>query len=90
MKKRKPTTDSPVSRIIAEFGGIRPMSRKSGWPASGWHPSTIQSWEDSGHIPSRHQQKILDLANKEEIKLGPADFFAKPKPRESASRAGAA
>lgn len=58
-------------RIIAKFGGIRPMARIINRPTS-----TVQSWEQSGYIPARQQENILQSARAFGIELTPADFFS--------------
>lgn len=40
-------------------------------------PSTVQSWKDSGFIPAKHQQLVLDKAREHGIDISPADFFAR-------------
>lgn len=56
--------------IIGKFGGTRPLATEIGLPAS-----TVQSWKDTGLIPAKHQQAILDKAREKNIPLSPADFF---------------
>lgn len=56
--------------IIKKFNGTRPMAERLGLP-----PSTVQSWKDTGRIPAKHQQAVLDKAREANIDLSPADFF---------------
>ena len=64
---------SYVDRIIEKFGGVRAMAGKIGRP-----PSTIQDWKNSGFVPARQQQNVLDKAREHGIALGTADFFERP------------
>jgi len=60
-------------KIIKRFGGTRAAAAAMRLP-----PSTVQSWKDTGLIPAKHQQKILDAARANGIALEPADFFDAP------------
>lgn len=64
------TNTNIAARVIAKFGGIRPMARLINRP-----PSTVQSWEISGFIPARHQSHILQIAAASGINVAPDDFF---------------
>lgn len=76
-----------AARIIDDFfGGVRPMSRKSGWPIN-----TIAGWKASGLIPAKRQTDVLELAQQLGIPLTHADFFPRdpaqpktPEPGEAA------
>lgn len=46
--------------------------------ALGLPPSTVQSWKDSGLIPAKHQQPVLDKAHEMGLPVMPADFFEVP------------
>lgn len=59
-----------AERIIAKFGGIRPMAR-----IVGLAPNSVQNWKRTGLIPASRQQGLLELARREGIELEPADFF---------------
>lgn len=50
--------------VIAKFGGVRPMARKTNIP-----PTTIQYWWETGVIPSRRMVVILETAEREGIPL---------------------
>lgn len=60
----------PAEKIIALFGGIRPMATAMKLP-----PSTVQRWKLSGFIPSRRQGEVLAAAKVQGIELSPSDFF---------------
>lgn len=62
-----------ASKIIGRFHGTRKMAAALELP-----PSTIQSWKDTGLIPAKHQQAVLDKARDLGIALEPADFFDLP------------
>ena len=57
--------------IIDRFGGNSALARALGHK----FPSTVQRWKDSGFIPSRHHQAVLDAARVRGIELTPDDFF---------------
>lgn len=52
--------DDPLQdaeRVVAAFGGIRPMATQLGIAAT-----TIQGWKSRGHIPEGRRQSVLDAA----------------------------
>jgi len=59
-----------AQKIISKFGGVRPMSRLLHIP-----PTTIQYWWETGSIPTRRQQHILNSGLKNNIQILPEDFF---------------
>lgn len=61
-----------AERVIEKFGGTRPMSEKTGIPAT-----TIQSWKEGGRIPSKRQGEILAAAARHGISLGAADLISR-------------
>lgn len=62
---------TPAARIIEKFGGLTGLARALGHR----HPSTVQRWKQSGLIPARHQDAVLDAARAAGIELEPGDFF---------------
>jgi len=54
-----------ASNIIDQFGGIRPMSTKTGIPVT-----TIQGWKQRNAIPANRRNELIDAANKYGIMLG--------------------
>lgn len=72
---------SYAARIIDRFGGTRPAATRLGKPAS-----TVQSWKDSGVIPTRAQAEVLAAGRELDPPLEPADFFP---PEPDASQAAA-
>lgn len=62
-----------AAKIIDKFDGTRPMANSLGLP-----PSTVQSWKDTGLIPAKHHQNVLDKARELKIDISPADFFDTP------------
>lgn len=54
-----------ASDIIDRFGGIRPMSAKTGIPVT-----TIQGWKQRNAIPINRRNELIDAANKNGIHLG--------------------
>jgi len=67
-----------ANRIIQKLGGTRPAARALCRPYS-----TVQSWVKAGFIPAKHQQLVLDTAQKMGIGLTPADFFDDSRSRAS-------
>jgi hypothetical protein len=57
-------------RIVELFGGVRPMAEALGCP-----PTTVQRWKDTGFIPARRQQEVLEKARAKGLVLSPLDFF---------------
>lgn len=55
---------SKASEIINRFGGIRPMSTKTGIPVT-----TIQGWKQRDAIPANRRYELVDAANKNGINL---------------------
>lgn len=69
---------SYAEKIIAKFGGTRPMAELFDIP-----PSTVQSWKDAGVIPAKRHQEILDRGRDLEDPITPNDFFDMPAPGNS-------
>jgi hydroxyethylthiazole kinase-like uncharacterized protein yjeF len=70
----------PISqKIVARFGGIRPMARALS-TATGRKvaPTTVQGWLDRGRVPATRQGDVLAAAAAAGIALTPADFFTMP------------
>ena len=69
-EERKPMNDEPVStpneaeRIIAAFGGIRPMAK-----ALGIAVTTVQGWKERGAIPLKRMAEIRESASRAGIDL---------------------
>jgi hypothetical protein len=59
-----PTIGNAVE-IINRFGGIRPMSAKTGIPVT-----TIQGWKQRDAIPANRRYDLVEAANKNGINLG--------------------
>ena len=62
---------TPGQKVIARFGGIRPMAGTLGVAVS-----TVQGWRERGAIPSRHHGRVLEAARAAGIEIGPADLGA--------------
>lgn len=73
---------SYAETIIGKFGGTRATAKALSIP-----PSTVQSWKDTGLIPARHQQPLLDKARQDGIDLKPDDFFLTPQPARKRKKA---
>ncbi len=58
-------------KVIARFGGIRPMAGKLGVAVS-----TVQGWRERGAIPPRQHARVMAAARSEGIEIGPADLGA--------------
>jgi hypothetical protein len=74
-----------AAKIIEKFKGTRPMAATLNLP-----PTTVQSWKESGRIPDRHKQRVLEKARQEGIELSLADFFDLPEELKKSRRAGTA
>ncbi|HBD92131.1 MAG TPA: hypothetical protein DC061_16995 [Gemmobacter sp.] len=61
---------SYVAKIIAVFGGVRPMARTIGQPVS-----TVQSWKDRESIPDECKVEVLLCANRLGLGIVREDFF---------------
>lgn len=64
-KKPQPPQPNPVSRLIKEFGGYRPMITALGEE----HPNLVQSWERLGRIPHYRKPQILESARSSGVDL---------------------
>ncbi len=57
-------------KIVARFGGIRPMAR-----FLGVSPAVVQYLDQVGHIPAKRHGEVMRIARAKGIRLRPADFF---------------
>ncbi|MDF2094674.1 carph-isopro domain-containing protein [Aquibaculum arenosum] len=62
---------SAAERIIARFGGIRPMAAKLGVAVS-----TVQGWKIRGHIPPARRSQIEQAAEDQGLELEESDLEA--------------
>ena len=62
---------SPTERVIAAFGGIRPMAGKLKIPVT-----TVQGWKKRDHIPDTRHDDIVAAADVHKIDLDRADLAA--------------
>lgn len=60
-----------VERVVAAFGGIRPMAARLGLAAT-----TIQGWKSRGNIPQNRRPDVLEAANANGIDLTAATAVA--------------
>ena len=63
------STPTQAERVIAKFGGIRPMAAKLAIAVT-----TVQGWKERGTIPPRRQAEILAAAQAAGVELTEADF----------------
>lgn len=68
--------------VIERFGGIRPMSTKTGIPVT-----TIQGWKKRNSIPAARVDEIMKTANENDIMLG--DLVAESGAKGSAASSAA-
>lgn len=68
---------TPAERVISKFGGIRPLARMLDIDHS-----SVQRWTrpktqrgSGGLIPSRHHQRILNLAREQGLDIDAADLI---------------
>lgn len=81
--------ETQADRVIAKFGGIRPMAEKLSTPDTPVAHTTVQRWKETGFIPAKRQPFVLEKAREHGIPLTPADFFP-PDPPEPQPPATAA
>ena len=62
-----------AERVIARFGGIRPMAAKLGVAVS-----TVQGWKIRGHIPSSRREQIEKAAEELSLELDAGDLEGFP------------
>ncbi len=64
-----------VEQIIHRFGSQQRVAELLGiWQTA------VSGWVRRGAIPSRRQEQLLRIAQREGVSLSPADFFAEPPP----------
>jgi hypothetical protein len=73
---RDASKDNSARRIIALFGGVRPMARRLSAAGRRVAPTTVQGWAERGVIPVRRQADVLAAAASAGIALAPGDFLA--------------
>ncbi|MEO1223066.1 MAG: mitofilin family membrane protein [Pseudomonadota bacterium] len=78
------TAASATERVIALFGGVRPMAAKLEISAS-----TIQGWKERDNIPEARHADILAAAAKHDIALDPSELSdpkqAEPEPDQTSA-----
>ncbi|MEO3434232.1 mitofilin family membrane protein [Inquilinus sp. CAU 1745] len=74
-------TGSPAERVIAAFGGIRPMASKLGIPVT-----TVQGWKKRQAIPVSRHDDIRAAAIAHVVVLDRADLAASAGPDESPTK----
>ena len=76
-----------AERVVAAFGGVRPMASRLGMAAT-----TIQGWKSRGHIPESRRQAVLEAAEADGIDLSglrPKTIQDAPEPPETDAAASA-
>ncbi|CAK0769339.1 putative Inner membrane protein [Azospirillaceae bacterium] len=63
--------ESPAERVIARFGGVRPMAHKLAIPAA-----TVQEWKKNGAIPTARLNELRLAAQRHLIRLDEAELEA--------------
>lgn len=76
------TAASATERVIARFGGVRPMAAKLAISAS-----TIQGWKERDNIPEARHAEILAAAEKHDIALDPSELGGPKQADEPATEA---
>ncbi len=66
---------SATDRVVAAFGGIRPMAHKLGMPVT-----TVQGWKKRGAIPQQRHETIRSAAREHGIDLDDAALTAASPP----------
>lgn len=83
MNDEPESTASEAERIIAAFGGIRPMAKTLGIAVT-----TVQGWKERGAIPLKRMAEIREHAARAGIDLAAEVGDAPTSPPEPASDAG--
>lgn len=60
----------PIQHVIEIIGGVRKTAKKLNL-----RPSTIRGWRDRETLPSKHQLKILEIADIEGLDITPEDLI---------------
>ena len=81
-------TPSQAEHVINILGGVNAAARLLGHR----NPSTVQGWKESGFIPGRRQQEVLDAARAAGLPLTEQDFVVhlQPPPGETLEKGSAA
>ena len=70
-----------VEQVISRFGSQQRVAELLGiWQTA------VSGWVRRGAIPSRRQQQLLTIAERQGIRLSPADFFAGTAPGAGPAR----
>lgn len=70
-KPEAPDGHAATDRVVAAFGGIRPMATKLGTPVT-----TVQGWKKRGAIPAQRHDAIRTAATEHGIELDDATLTA--------------
>lgn len=71
-----------ADKVVAAFGGIRPMAHKLGMPVT-----TVQGWKKRGAIPAQRHEAIRAAAREHDIALDDAALVASAAPDVADSQA---
>lgn len=59
---QKPEEATPQQAVIDRLGGVAELARKLALHTGiSYARSTVQGWYDSGLIPTKHQQNVLNV-----------------------------
>src|SRR5215204_1512968 len=62
-----------VENVIRKFGSQQRLAELLGiWQTA------VSGWVRRGAIPARRQEELLEIARRDGLDLGPADFFVEP------------
>jgi len=68
---------SQAQHVIDELGGVRATAKKLGL-----NPGTVSRWPKprgckglAGRVPAEHQEKILEIAEREGLDIRPIDLI---------------
>jgi len=60
-------TQGTPAEVVADLLGVRALAR-----ALKLTPGAVSHWKDTGLVPSKHHERILELARERKVRLTPS------------------